>query len=156
MSVCRSGNPGSPTLSSGLTQQRALEAARCDQARLLARLQAGGTSCCPSTPSNKAAVYSSVLTQDMATRCQTPAAVQAATFPRVGVPESIRIQRTETRNVLCSVNPENPETRFAVYAPFIPPAPCPPPTAEQLNSTAPKPSYFPGCTPAPIGQRAAK
>jgi hypothetical protein len=150
MSCC---SPRAPGLSSGLTQKRVLDAARRDQARILAQLQNRGTGiCCKTTSSNKAALYASVLEDDHATRCQPPAAVQA-TWARVGVPESVRIQQTITRNIACSIDPLNPDTRFAQYAPYNPPAPCPVLSPELQNSTNPKPYFFKGCTPPPIGQR---
>ncbi len=148
MSCCPSGNPGTPTFSSGLTAQRAAAAIRSDQAQLLARLRVGSADCCPPPrPNPKSAVYSSVLTQDQATRCQPPAAVQALTYPKVGVPESIRIQRLTTETIECAYDPYNPDTRFNGYTRFVPQAPCPAPTAAQLNSTNAKPTFWPGCTP---------
>ena len=148
MSCCPSGNPGTPTFSSGLTAQRAAEAVRADQARLLSRLRVGSDSCCPPPrPNTKSAIFSSVLTQDQASRCQPSAAVQALTYPKVGVPESVRIQRLTTETIECAYNPNNPETRFNSYVRFVPQAPCPAPTAAQLNSTNPKPTFWPGCTP---------
>jgi hypothetical protein len=141
------GKPGTPTLSSGLTQQKAIDAARRDQARLLATLR--NQPCgCPTPPNPRSAVYASVLTQDRATSCQPSPVVQAKTFPKVGVPESIRIQRLTTQALECSVNQVNPVTRFSYLNPrgvVVPP--CPGPTAEQLNSTTPKPTFWPGCQP---------
>ena len=57
-----------------------------------------------------------------------------------GVPESVRIAKTATDVILCSFSPTDPNSRFVQYqGRFIPPA-CPPPSAEQLNSTLPKPT----------------
>lgn len=147
MSCCTTSSPGTPTFSSGYTARLAAAAKQADQARVLARLRATATDCCPTTPSNKAALYASVLEQDAATRCQPSPAEQALRFPRQGVPESVRIQRVITDTISCSVDPLDPNTRFSEYRPFLPPAPCPAPTAAQLNSTTPKPTFWPGCTP---------
>lgn len=138
-------NPGA-TLSSGYTDQLARDAVRCDQARILARLRNGAGACCKPTQSNKSAMYASVLTQDKATACQ-PTAEEQLRFPKVGVPESVRIQQLQQATLVCSDNQFNPETRYSIYRRFVPQAPCPPPTATQLNSTNPKPSYIPGCDP---------
>jgi hypothetical protein len=144
------GIPGTPNISSGYTSQLVQQAFRCDQARVLRLLQQGGGNCCPSQPSTlKAAVYASVLEQEAATRCQANQVRQVDTFPKVGVPESVRIQRVQYANLQCSFNQFNPETRFAMYKRYEPPAPCPAPTAAQLNSTAPKPTFF-GCQPSRI------
>lgn len=150
MSCCGSDavTPRTPTLSSGQTAQKAAAAVRCDQARLLSQLRGNAGPCCTTPTSNKSAIYSSVLTQDHATRCQPSAAYQAKYFPKVGVPESVRIQRTQTANLECSVNQMNPATRFSLQTTFVPQAPCPPPTATQLNSTTPKPTFAPGCQPS--------
>jgi hypothetical protein len=141
------GIPGTPTLSSGLTQQKVQDAARRDQARILATLRASNCGC-PTPPNPRGAIYSSVLTQDKATSCQPSPVTQALTYPKQGVPESIRIQRLTTQALECSVNPVNPITRFSYLKPrgvVVPP--CPGPTAEQLNSTTPKPTFWPGCQP---------
>jgi hypothetical protein len=151
MSCCIS--PRAPGLSSGLTQKKVLDAGRRDQERILAQLQGRGTgACCKGVQNNKAALYASVLEDDHATRCQ-PTPAEQATWARVGVPESVRIQQTIARNAYCSINPFNPETRFAQYAPYNPPAPCPALSPELQSSTNPKPYFFKGCTPPPIGQR---
>ena len=141
------GIPGTPNISSGYTSQLVQQAYRCDQARVLAQLQSGP--CCPPPSTNKSAVYASVLEQEAATRCQANQVEQAKTFPKVGVPESVRIQRVQSAAIECSYNQFNPETRFAMYKRYDPPAPCPAPTAAQLNSTAPKPTFF-GCQPSRI------
>lgn len=146
MSCCGENaiTPGTPTLSSGYTAQKGAAAIRCDQAQLLQRLRG---SCCPTPQSNKVPIYSSVLTQDHATRCQPSPLEQALTFPKVGVTEGTRIQKTQTAVFECSLNQSNPATRYNYYPTFVPQAVCTPPTAEQLNSTTPKPTFWPGCTP---------
>lgn len=142
------GGPGTPTLSSGHTEQLARNAVRCDQARVLARLQ-GYNVCCSTPPrTNKAALYASVLEQDAATSCQPSPDFQAKFFPKVGVPESIRIQRVQTATIECAYNPYNPETRFAQYQNLRVGAPCAPSPSELINSTNPKPTFLPGCTPS--------
>jgi hypothetical protein len=151
MSCCAptNGSPGTPNFSSGLTAQKAAAAARADQAALLARLRGGAGPCCPGTPSNKTAIYSSVLTQKQATSC-IPTPAQQATFPRVGTTESIRIQRTAEANLRCATSPLDPNTRYPLLRRWVPNVPCPPTPAEQLNSTAPKPTFYPGCNPTPF------
>ena len=57
-----------------------------------------------------------------------------------GVPESVRTAKIGANTILCSFSPTDPNSRFVQYqGRFIPPA-CPPPSAEQLNSTLPKPT----------------
>ena len=150
MSCCgiTQGVPGTPTFSSSYTAQRAAAARRADQSALLARLQGrvGSSSpCCPSPPNNRSALYASVLEQDNATRCQPSPAVQALTFPRQGTTESIRIQKKIDATLSCSVDPLDPNRRFSYYTTFVPNPPCPPLPTALLNSTTPKPTYFPGC-----------
>lgn len=141
MSACINSTaiPGTPTLSSGLTAQRAREAMRCDQARVLAMLRADAGTCCRLPQTNKSAVYASVLEDDRATRCQPGPVVQAFDFPRAGTTESIRIQRTTTNTLRCSIDPRNPNTAISNVTRTVIPEVCPAMTAEQLNSTMPKP-----------------
>jgi hypothetical protein len=143
MSCCSrtNGIPGTPTLSSGLTQQAAAAAARADQARVLASLQNQGSCGCPGVQSNKGAYFASILEDDHATRCQPGPVVQAYLFPRAGTTENIRIQKKMDSLLTCATDPMDPATRYPLYRRFVPQAPCPPPTAEQLNSTQPKPSF---------------
>ena len=144
-----SGIPGTPNISSGYTSQLVQQAFQCDRQRILEKLQLqqGTGNCCPPPATNKSAVYASVLEQEAATRCQANQVEQVETFPKVGVPESVRIQRVQSAALQCDYNQFNPETRFAMYKRYEPPAPCPAPTAAQLNSTAPKPTFF-GCQPS--------
>jgi hypothetical protein len=144
MSCCDRTTPGTPTLSSGYTAMKAANAIRADQAQILLRLQGrvGSDQSCPGPVSNKVAMYASVLEQDHATRCQPSQAVQALTFPKRASTESVRIQKTMTDAILCG------GVNNSLYRRFVPQAACPPPTAEQLNSTAPKPTFAPGCTPS--------
>jgi hypothetical protein len=136
--------PGTPTLSSGLTSQRANNAIRCDQARLLEKLR-NNSSCNTTPPSTKSAIYSSILEQEHATACQPSPVVQALQFPKVGVPESVRIQRKVDYTITCASDQSNPETRYSYLRNFVTIPPCPPPTAAQLNSTTPRPTFWPGC-----------
>jgi len=146
MSICVGNNPGA-NISSGYTNQLTRRAIQCDQARILAKLQGSGSACCSKPPgTNKAALYSSVLTQDMATACQ-PTPQEFAKFPKVGVPESIRIQKTQTSALECSVNPLDPNTRFSDYRRWVPNPPCVLTPAETYNPNLPKPTYFGGCNP---------
>jgi hypothetical protein len=134
-------NPGAATFSSGLTAQRAADARRCDQQRILQLLQQGGGNCCPKSPSNKSAVYSSVLTQDAAVGCQASPVQQAFDFPRVGTTESVRLQKTVDSLVRCSLNPDDPYNRLNPYRRFVVQPACPEPTAAQLNTNTPKQSF---------------
>lgn len=138
---------GTPTFSSGLTARRAEEARRCDQQALLQRIRTGVT-CCPATPSLKTALYASVLEQDHATRCQPSNVTQADSFPKVGTTESIRLQNKVSALATCSSDPYDPSERYPWIRRFVPQAPCIGPTAEQLNSTMPKPSFASGCQPS--------
>jgi hypothetical protein len=136
--------PGTPTISSGYTAQKVEAARQCDQARILSMLR--GESCCGSSvkPNPKSAIYSSILTQERATACQPGQVDQAYQFPRAGVPESVRIQKKTVEALACG----DESYRYGNYRRFVAVAPCPPPTAEQLNSTTPKPTFQPGCTPS--------
>ena len=153
MSNCRPDivTPGTPTSSGGRTSALSARAIRCDQARLLYRLQGGTGQCFPSSGSNRPALYASVLEQDAATQCGQgqntvpngstlgPTGVSNKTsvsvlrtqmdFPRVGVPASIITEDIQQQVLLASVNQFNPDTRFAMYARNIPLArgvvPCP-------------------------------
>ncbi len=138
---------GTPTFSSGLTARRAEEARRCDQQALLQRIRTGAT-CCPATPSLKTALYASVLEQDHATRCQPNPVIQTDEFPRAGTTEGIRLQNKVSALATCSSNPYDPSERYPWIRRFVPQAPCIGPTAEQLNSTNPKPTFAPGCQPS--------
>jgi hypothetical protein len=151
MSCCHptNGRPGTPNFSSGLTSQRASAAARADQASLLARLRGGVGNCGPVRPNPKSAIYSSILTQQQATACQ-PTPDELATFPKVGTTESIRIQRTAEANLRCATSPLNPNTRYPLLPRYVPNPVCPPTPTEQLNSTLPKPTFYPGCNPTPF------
>ncbi len=148
--ACLSTQPlvRTPTLSSGYTASLTAQAIRCDQARILAQLQ-GKNFCPPPQTNNRVALYASILEQDAARGCPVSGPTQAFDYPRVGVPESVRIQRVQQTAFNCSVSQVNPETRFIQYKRYDPPAPCPGPTAEQLNSTAPKPTFF-SCQPSRI------
>jgi hypothetical protein len=131
--------PGTPTLSSGLTAQKAQQAIRCDQARILAMLQNGAGTCCKLPQTNKVALFASILEDDRATRCQPSPVVQAFNFPRAGTTENIRIQKTQTNTIRCSVDTRNPNTAISNVTRTVTPEICPGMTAEQLNSTMPKP-----------------
>ena len=146
MSICVGNNPGT-NISSGHTNQITRRAIQCDQARILAKLQGSGSVCCSKPPgTNRAALYASVLTQDAVTACQ-PTPEQFARFPKVGVPESVRIQKTQTAALECSVNPLDPNTRFSDYRRWVPNPPCVLTPAETYNARLPKPTYFGGCDP---------
>jgi len=153
MSNCRPDivTPGTPTSSGGRTSALSARAIRCDQARLLYKLQGGTGQCFPSSGSNRPALYASVLEQDAATQCgQGPTTVPNGStlgpdgvsnktsvsvlkteleYPKVGVPASIITQDIQQQVLLASVNQFNPVTRFAEYARNIPLArgvvPCP-------------------------------
>ena len=141
------GYPGTPTFSSGLTSQKAVAASRCDQNRLLERLRVGAGTCCPPPQSTKSAIDSSLLTQERAMACRPSPVIQSLTYPRVGTTESIRIQKKMDSLLTCSVDPLDNSSRYVLYRRQNPPAPCPPTPTEQLNSTTPKPTFFPGCQP---------
>jgi hypothetical protein len=134
--------PGTPTISSGYTAKKIEAARQCDQQRLLNKLR--GESCCAIKPNPKSAIYSSILTQEKAIACQANQVDQAFQFPRVGVPESVRIQKKTAEALECG----DGGYKYGNYRRFVEIAPCPPPTAEQLNSTTPKPTFQPGCTPS--------
>ena len=151
MSCCppTEGSPGTPNFSSGLTSQKAAAAARADQDALLARLRGGLINSCPARPNTKSAIYSSVLTQQQATACQ-PTPQELATFPKVGTTESIRIQKTAEANLRCATDQFNPNTRYPLLRRYVPIPVCPPTPTAQLNSTLPKPTFYPGCNPTPF------
>jgi hypothetical protein len=138
---------GTPTFSSGVTARRAEEARRCDQQAVLQRLRVGAADCCPERPNPRSAMYASVLEQDHATRCQPSAVIQANEFPKAGTSESVRLQNKVAALATCSSTPYDPNERYPWIRRFVPQAPCIGPTAEQLNSTIPKPS-FADCQPS--------
>jgi len=130
--------PGTATLSSGYTDMLTRNALRCNTQQVLARLQNVKGNTCPSNSTNKAAggVNASVLELNAQQGCLlTPQEQQQ--LPRAGVQASIVTQRLQQNILTCSVNPMDPSTRFNMYNRFVPQAPCPPPTAAQLNSTQP-------------------
>lgn len=145
MATCSSTaiTPGTPTNSSGYTERLAQQAVDCDRARILARLQGGVSGCLPEPTGGRGAVYASILELDAARGCPVPQTVETFKYPRVGVPESVRIQRVIQDVTLCATNPLNPTTRFSEYARVFP-APCP---VTPMNTT-PKPTFRPGCTPS--------
>lgn len=137
---CCSGTsitPGTGNISSGYTSQLQNQAIRCDQERLLAKLQQND--CCLQKPNPRSAIYSSILEQNAMTRCQPLATTQSFLFPRAGVPESVRLQRIQENALLCST--QTPVTRFIAPLPCSA-IPAPPP------DTVPKPTNQPGCTPS--------
>lgn len=139
--------PGTATQSSGYTSQLIQNALACDRQRVLASLRTGAVATCATPrPETKSAQAASVLEQLAQQSCQITGK-DALLLPRAGVPESVRIQRVQSAVLTASVNPLNPETRFSAYTRFVPQAPCPPPTAEQLNSTQPTAPLI-GCQPS--------
>jgi len=135
MASCRptARTPGSPTSCSGYASRLAANAIRCDQARLLSRLQSG---CCgPSNPvSNKSALYASILEQDAAKGCQVLSARTSSStaytasvlaLPTTGVPSSVLTQQIIQQTILNSTSPTNPSTRFSSYDRTIVPLLCP-------------------------------
>jgi hypothetical protein len=139
---------GTPTFSSGLTARRAEDARRCDQQTILQRIRNGSIQCPSNAQSSKSAVYASVLEQDHATRCQPSVVTQVDQFPKAGTTESVRLQNTVNAVFTCSEDPYDPNTRYPWIRRVVPQAICIGPTAEQLNSTTPKPTFAPGCQPS--------
>lgn len=138
--------PGTPTLSSGYTSQLAQTAIRCDTARILERLKGGVSPLCASPVLTKAAQPASILEQQAQRGCPL-SAEETLQMPRAGVPEGERIRRVQQAVITCSTDPFNISRRFDAYVRFVPQAPCPPPTAEQLNSTQPMAPMI-GCQPS--------
>jgi hypothetical protein len=154
--------PGTPTSGSGYASRLAKNAVLCDQARLLYNLRniSGGNGCaCTKPTSSKSAVYSSILEQEAANRCNglvsngqtSGSSGTSATntqnilnFPKTAVQQSVRIQQIIDLTNQNGRNPSDPNTRFSSYNRIIIPLPCPVP-AEQLNSTLPKPSMSGPC-----------
>jgi hypothetical protein len=134
------------TESSGYTQRLIDNANRCDQERILARLQ--GLSACsvPKFNGRLNVQSSSRLETKKQDSCKlSPAA--AILLPKASVPEGIRIQ-----NLINSLNTCNPATGSQINRTlFRYPGPvitvCPPPTAEELNSTQPSAPLI-GCQPS--------
>jgi len=133
------------TLSSGYTNRLTANAIRCDQQRILERLKGGTGGCSASSASSASSatskiagggVNASVLELNAQQGCLLTPQEQLL-LPKAGVPESVRIQRVQQNVLSCSVDPLDPLTRFSMYTRFVPQAPCPPPTAAQLNSTQP-------------------
>ena len=132
--------PGTATLSSGYTSKLTANAIRCDTQRVLARLQNGAGGCCASRPLPGGGVNASILEMDAQRGCQNQVSSgsiiqEQLQYPRVGIPESIRIQRVQQNLLTASVNPLNPLTRFSMYDRNILPLVCPPPV---INSTQPR------------------
>ncbi len=152
MAVCpqTTVTPNFPTSSSGHTAQLAAAAVRCDTARILERLRGGGGAACAPTPPNpRAAVYASVLEQDAATSCQITGPAALALPKRAMNASQLTLKRQQAVAV-CANDQFNAATRFSSYVRVVPQAVCPPTPAEQLNSTAPKPTFY-GCQPSRYG-----
>lgn len=129
---------GTPTISSGYTAQLTRQAIQCDRARLLQNLQ------CINRPTpGRGAVYASVKEIEAARGCGPSQAVQAETFPKVAVPESVRIQQLQRDAELCANNPLSPTTRFSQYARVFPSVVCTPTPMPQH----PKPTFWKECNP---------
>jgi hypothetical protein len=161
-----SKTPGSPTSGTGYAVRLTNQAIRCDQARLLSRLQ--GNYGCPVIQSNKSAIYSSILEQEAATGCQglppgtssnpgagdgfnssslnSSALITAnnLALPSVGVPSSVLTQRIQQQTILnaTAANATNPAARFSMYDRIIVPLPCIP---TYPNTAIPQPSKNPIC-----------
>lgn len=138
--------PGTATQSSGYTSQLAQNAIRCDIARVLERLKDGISPLCVSPVQTKSAVNASILEQTAAQGCPMTAE-EMLQMPRAGVPEGERIRRVQQAVLTQSTDPLNYARRFDAYVRFVPQAPCPPPTAAQLNSTQPTAPLI-GCQPS--------
>lgn len=139
--------PGSgANTSGGYTDSLVSSALRCDQQRVLERLKGGAAACCASPILTKTALPASVLEIQKARGCPLTAQ-QELLLPKAGIPESERIARVQQAVWTQSTNPTDPNARFSNYTRFVPQAPCPPPTAEQLNSTQPAAPMI-GCQPS--------
>jgi len=157
--------PGTPTSCTGYALKLTANAIRCDQTRLLARLQTSSSQCCPPNRPNGSAVYASIKEQEAATRCSRYISGSGTTdgisngngninssgssanttatlsLPKSGVPESVRIQNIIQQTILASTDQFNPETRFSAYDRVFPPIPCITPESK-INPAIPKPSDF--------------
>jgi hypothetical protein len=144
-----SKTPGSPTSGTGYAVRLTQQAIRCDQARLLSRLQETYT--CSVTQSNKSAVYSSILEQEAATSCQGLSSGSSALVtanilasPGTSVPSSVLTQRIQQQTILnaTAATATNPAARFSMYDRTIVPLPCIP---TYPNTAIPQPSKNPIC-----------
>ena len=129
---------GTPTLSSGYTDQLTKQAIRCDQKRLLANLQ-----CCNTPTPGPGAVFASIKEIEAARGCGPNQRVQALTFPKTAVPESVRVQQLQRDAELCANDPLNPITRFSQYSRVFPSVVCTP----TPMPTRPAPTFWRECNP---------
>ena len=138
--------PGA-TESSGYTQRLVDSAVQCDQARILARLQATPPSLCARIPSGALnAANASILELLRQASCQN-SGPDSLLLPKAGVPEGVRIQ-ARIDATLRSAQPTGPTPNrflFRYPAPVI--TVCPPPTAAELNATQPTAPLI-GCQPS--------
>lgn len=138
--------PGA-TQSSGYTQRLIDNAMQCDQTRILARLQAQGVGCQNPLPTGALnAVNASVLELMRQQSCQI-SGTEAALLPKAGVPEGVRIQNRIDETIRCAQPTGPTPNRFLFHYPAPVITVCPPPTAEELNSTQPMAPMI-GCQPS--------
>jgi hypothetical protein len=119
--------PGTGNLASGQTSLIIQRALQCDQTRILERLK--NVQCPLPRPSNGSATAASIL-EIMAAKGCPPTPQELLTYPQKATTSGINTLAIQNNTVLCGITGVN---RVIV-------APCPGPTAAQLNSTTPKPS----------------
>ena len=105
--------------------------------------KARAQACCPTSlyPGFAGGVTESLrITQETCPAITSEEAQTIASKTLRGVPSSVLTARREYATVQAFLSPTDPTKRFVEYqGNFIPPV-CPGPTAEQLNSTLPRPS----------------
>ena len=129
---------GTPTLSSGYTDQLTKQAIQCDRARLLANLQ-----CCNTPTPGRGAVFASIKEIEASKGCGPNQRVQTLTYPKTATPESVRIQQLQRDAELCANNPLSPTTRFSQYSRVFPSVVC----APTPMPTRPAPTFWRECNP---------
>jgi hypothetical protein len=125
------------TESSGLTDSLTRKAVQCFIPVQAAKAQSDG--CCRSRmPSGPAATLPSMLLAARAAACRGPTPAEFAQYPKVAVPESVRVQNLANR--VCDPMAAGGVNRFAQYNRYQPPVPCQPLPQEANMAGISKPS----------------
>jgi hypothetical protein len=132
-------------MSSGQTSRVERQAIACGLPAVTRSAQAD-LCCATPTPPGPFVQRSSLYLEKKIASCQPPTPEQFAQYPKVAIPESVRIQ-TLASGGACATLPI-PSERFAQYRRFQPAPPCPPLPPEANMAGISKPSTR-GCPPWP-------
>lgn len=141
-SVSITGDKGG-NFSSGHTSRLANQTIACGIPAVAQRASADG--CCKAVvPPGPVARLPSMVLESRA--CPQPTPAQFALYPKVAVPESVRVQNLANR--VCQTYSDPVTQRFAQYRRFQPAPPCQPLPPEANMAGISKPSTR-GCPPWP-------